>query len=443
MTTHITNTDIIAQLRAHNIDPERVDTLLGRLHAGEISDNSFIIAKNRLRPPTENDYIAYETPNIEVTDEQLTDWKTHYGLALHSPLSHEDCRALGLAAIRAGELGLFWLNGGAATRYFNLKKVNAKERERFATELNALNSEAMAKPKGVTPVINDMTYLELKVRNLIRIEREAKTTAPIPVILMNSFITDNETTEHFKALYKKYPEIQRTQFHKVIQQPTIPRFTKTSTREAIDIYTDEQGEISFAPTGHGDFLTLLKNFFEHEGKNLDIRYLFFANIDNFGATIDPAILGIHIANKQGRTVELAPKAKGDKGGAPCFVDDKLIIVEQMKFPPDFDQDLITAFNTNTFWFTVSDLLAISTELPLIIAEKTVGNIEVLQLENFACDINLPSTFVNAPRERRFWPTKRYVDLLIYRDAHPNNDVERRQHEQFRALLKDEYDIAIE
>ena len=83
------------------------------------------------------------------------------------------------------------------------------------------------------------------------------------------------------------------------------------------------------------------------------------------------------------------------------------------------------------------------ELPLILAEKTIGSDDVLQLEHLACDVNVPSAFVNAPRKKRFWPTKRYVDLLIFRDPNPQNDEEEIQHKEFQELLKNEYDIEIE
>ena len=101
----------------------------------------------------------------------------------------------------------------------------------------------------------------------------------------------------------------------------------------------------------------------------------------------------------------------------------------MKFPEDFDQDSIPTFNTNSFWLTIEDILNYKEELPLIMADKTVQDTDVIQLEHFACDINLDSAFLEVPRDKRFWPTKRYVDLLIYRE-----------NKAFQQLIAEEYGI---
>ena len=50
-----------------------------------------------------------------------------------------------------------------------------------------------------------------------------------------------------------------------------------------------------------------------------------SNVDNLTATVDPAIVGAHIAANQPLTVEVAPKEPGDRGGAPAFVDGTLQI----------------------------------------------------------------------------------------------------------------------
>ncbi len=395
---YIDNQELREQLKAFNIDPEQIKHVHLKLQSGDISPTSFIYPKEILRAPKENEYDHYEN------------------------LDKEDLRKIGQEAIDNGELCVFWLNGGAATRYFNMKKVSDEEKEKYKEELEALTPEIINSPKGVTKTVNDLSYLELKLKNLIKVNPNLK------VILMNSFVTDEKTEEHLDEIINRNPELDRGQFFKVLQKPLYPRFTKPETIDEIDVFISPEGELSFAPCGHGDFLHLIQDFFK-EHKWPEVKYMLFANIDNFGTTIDPVILGYHIKQGRGRTVELARKNPGDKGGAPCFVNDRLVIVEDMKFPEDFNQDDIKSFNTNTFWFTIEELMKYEEELPLILATKTVEGEEVYQVEHFANDVNLETSFLETPREKRFLPTKRYVDLLIYKED-----------DKFKKLLQDEYNV---
>ena len=80
-----------------------------------------------------------------------------------------------------------------------------------------------------------------------------------------------------------------------------------------------------------------------------------SNVDNLAATLDPTIIGANLASKKAISVEVADKAKGDKGGAPARVDGVLQVVEGFRFPESFDQDSIPVFNTNSFIIDVEAL----------------------------------------------------------------------------------------
>ncbi|MBU0731717.1 UTP--glucose-1-phosphate uridylyltransferase [Patescibacteria group bacterium] len=400
----VDNDQIKKQLAMRGIDPSKVDAIHLQMKKGEISPDSFVVESSRLKPPQEKDYDKYQD------------------------LDQEKLQIIGEQSIKNDELVVFWLNGGAATRYFDESKITPEEKGKYHSELAKLAPAIKESPKGITPVINDMTFLEIKILNLLKLTKDLGLKKHPQVILMNSFITDEATREHLDQLYKKYPDLHPSRFHFVLQKPIIPRFSKVQNLEDIDVFVDSKGELSFAPCGHGDFLFLVQDYLRKENIP-DIKYMFFSNIDNFGTWIDPVILGYHINSGQGRTVELAAKNPGDKGGAPCFVDGEMMIVEDMKFPPDFDQDQIKVFNTNNFWFTVFDLENYDQELPFVIAEKVLPEGEVYQLEHFACDVNLPSAYLEVPRQTRFWPTKRYVDLLAFFED-PN----------FQKLLQNNYSL---
>ena len=83
-------------------------------------------------------------------------------------------------------------------------------------------------------------------------------------------------------------------------------------------------------------------------------------------------------------------------------------------------------------------MAFAEDLPLVLAEKTISDNSVIQLEHFACDVNLPSRFIVVPRDKRFWPVKRYVDLLIYQDPANKSEI----HKQFLQLMKEQYEIDV-
>ncbi|MFA6027413.1 MAG: UTP--glucose-1-phosphate uridylyltransferase [Patescibacteria group bacterium] len=400
----LTKKEINSQLLKQGVEPEQINELHLKLSLGQITYDSFIYSAKQLKAPSDSMFAFLDS------------------------VKESGLKNIGEEAIKKGELLVFWLNGGAATRYFDDSKITKAERKKFQKELSLISSFTRSLPKGITPVIHDITYLELKIINLLKITAELKLKDHPPVLIMNSFLTDKPTRDHLDQLFKKYPQLRRELFHFIVQRPKVPRFKKVKNLSETELFIDQKGHLSFAPAGHGDFLYLTRDYFNEEGIT-GVKYMFFNNIDNFGSTINPTILGYHIQQRKGRTVEVAPKTKGDKGGAPCLVDNKIEIVEQMKFPQNFAQSSLKYFNTNNFWFTLKSLLDYEEDLPLIIAEKKIAEGEVLQLEHFACDVNLPSNYLVVPRDERFWPAKRYVDLLIYL-----------KDKKFKDLLKREYDL---
>ena len=408
---HIDRAQIQEQLRRRGIDPEHIRALHVKLQSGELDQSSFVVAPKRLRAPTTTDVI------------------------LPDRLDRPSLQKLGENLLRQDKLLLFWLSGGAATRYFDPSKIKSEEHERYGKILNAMGDTMSYLPKGTTPVVNGMSYLELKIRNLLHVTKQCQLDVHPQVVLMTSFLTDEQTRAHLSVLFQKYPDLDPSRFHFVVQEPRLPRFTKVADIKNIDLFINNRDQLSFAPCGHGDFVYLVQDYLR-KVRIPNVEYMFFANADNLAATVEPWLLGLHAQAKTGRTVELVEKQADDQGGAPCFVDDQLVILEGMKFPSDFDQNRIPWINTNTFWFTLNDLLQFQEDLPLVLAEKTIPDGDVIQLEHFACDVNVPSQYVVLPRLERFWPVKRYVDLLIYQD--PGSSIE--LYEQFETLLHTAYNV---
>jgi hypothetical protein len=107
------------------------------------------------------------------------------------------------------------------------------------------------------------------------------------------------------------------------------------------------------------------------------------------------------------------------GGAPVRVDGKLQLLEGPRFPPGFDQDLVSVFNTNTAVFDL-DALDADYDLTWMYVEKAVGERTAVQLERVYHEVTrfLPTTYLVVPRSGprgRFLPIKTPDDLAAARE----------------------------
>lgn len=138
-------------------------------------------------------------------------------------------------------------------------------------------------PKSVIPVRNELTFLDLTVQ---QIESLNKTyDADVPLVLMNSFNTDDDT----EKVIRKYKGF-RVKIY-TFNQSCFPRISRDSLLPVAKDFDVEKDIEAWYPPGHGDFYEsfansgLLKQFI-NEGR----EYCFLSNIDNLGATVDLSIL---------------------------------------------------------------------------------------------------------------------------------------------------------
>jgi UTP--glucose-1-phosphate uridylyltransferase len=246
--------------------------------------------------------------------------------------------------------------------------------------------------KAVVPVIDGRTFLQLKLDDVRAVSPKA------PVYVMSSFTTHQRLEEHVKELGATDTFV-------------FPQFVSLRLTPQGTLFKEADGDVSPYATGHGDLTFafrrsgLLAKFRAGGGK-----LLVMSNVDNLGATLDPAVIGAHL-DKPGiaLSAEVVRKAKGDKGGAPARLNGVPQVIEGFRFPADFDQDSIPVFNTNTF---VMDAAAIDRDfaLPFYRVEKKVEGATAIQFERLVGELTafLPSTFLEVPREgasSRFLPAK--------------------------------------
>lgn len=286
---------------------------------------------------------------------------------------HAALVARGEQAIRDKQVGIIVLAGGMATRFGGVVKA-------------------------AVPVVNNRSFLDLKHADVR--DTAARLGVSIPTYVMTSFATHDRIVQQVRDEKLERDDAKIVCFPQMVS-------VRLTTDGAL---FHEDGGVSPYATGHGDLTFALRRAgilgrFRRGGGKL----LFMSNVDNLGATLDPAIIGAHLARGAKITAEVVRKDPGDKGGAPARVDGSPQIVEAFRFPPSFDQSTIPLFNTNTFVF---DAEAIDRDFDLTFfrVEKKVGDAKVIQFERLVGQLTafLPTHFLEVARsggEGRFQPVK--------------------------------------
>jgi UTP--glucose-1-phosphate uridylyltransferase len=304
---------------------------------------------------------------------------------------HERLAALGLEAIGRGELALCVMAGGMATRMGGVVKA-------------------------LVEAFDGRTFLDLRLR-------EGATWAdragrPVPLWLMTSDATDGPIRE---ALAKAEAPAHVATF----AQDLGLRLTREGT-----LFLGDDGQPSTYAPGHGDLPDALRRSgrleeFEQSGG----KYVWIANLDNLGATIDPAILGHFVETGADVMVEAAPKVAGDKGGIPVWADApgsdgravrRLQVLEEFRLPQGFDASSVRVFNTNTFLVRAEPLLRAPVEWSWFEVEKKVGERTAVQFERLLQELTaaMPAAYLRVPRDgvaARFLPVKDHDELARRRE----------------------------
>lgn len=292
----------------------------------------------------------------------------------------------GLDAMKRGELALCVLAGGMATRMGGVVKA-------------------------LVEAIPGHTFLELRLR-----EREVmskRAGREVPLWLMTSEATDGPIREALGARLGKGVE-------------TFVQCASLRLTPGGRLFKDEHGEPDVYATGHGDLPDalrqsgLLDRFLAERGRGRDTSpgeppYVWIANLDNLGATIDPAILGWHVDHGHALSVELVDKVEGDRGGIPVRWEGRPIVAEELRLPVSFDPSKVRVFNTNTFLVSAAALARLPADFTYVEVEKTVDGRKAIQFERLLGEITamLPPRFLRVPRAgaaARFLPVKDLPEL---------------------------------
>lgn len=330
-------------------DEKQFQMLRERFVRGELG-----VEGNRLRdkvePPTSKDIVRLPAPD--------------------SP-ERTELAARGIEAMRAGQVGCVVLAGGMATRFGGVVKAGVK-------------------------ALADRTFLDLKLGG-VKLAAE-RAGGRVPAYIMTSFATDPEVRRMLEALQS--PAVPARAFAQFVSLRLRPDGELFQDGKALSPYAPGHGDLSFALRQSG----VLSEFIAGGG-----RALYMSNVDNLAATLDPAIIGAHLAGGKAVTAEVVSKDPGDAGGAPALVNGTLQIVESFRFPQDFDENRIPVFNVNSF---VLDAHAIDRDFPLswFVVRKKVAGQEAIQFEHLVGELTafLATQCLHVEREGadgRFQPVK--------------------------------------
>ena len=272
---------------------------------------------------------------------------------------------------------------------------------------------------------NDVIALQLRALS-------KETGIAIPLIHMTSFSTD----EDVRSVMIDYTDLSPSGLPATFQQHRHPKIyldTLTPAKESHD-------DLNWNPPGHGDiYPSLIATGLAERLLKMGKRYLFVANADNLGATVEPAILGYIARTGAPFLMETAERTKADaKGGhlARRRSTGRLLLRESSQAPttergeiiPQFqDVSRYRHFNTNNIWLDLEAVLEVArthegtVPLPLISNKKTVNprdktSRKVVQIETAmgaAIEVFEGSRALQVPRSR-FAPVKSNNDLLVVR-----------------------------
>jgi UTP--glucose-1-phosphate uridylyltransferase len=279
-------------------------------------------------------------------------------------------------------------------------------------------------PKGILKAKNGRSYLDIIIGQTAALK--SRWGADVPLVLMNSFFTDEPTLECIKSHAAAPITFLQHQVPRLVEETLAP----------LELGTEDD----WAPPGHGDIYESMKrqgllDRLLREGK----RWAFISNIDNLAATLEPWILGLIAQEQIEFLLEVTDRTPVDrKGGTLVLRDGHLDLLEIAQVSPHdreefMDIDRFRVFNTNNVWIDLEALASAldsgSLVLPLIQNHKTIAGIKIIQLETA-----MGAAVGSFPRAKglrvgrdRFFPTKKVADLFrLQSDACVLDDMYRLQ-----------------
>lgn len=291
-------------------------------------------------------------------------------------------------------------------------------------------------PKSLISVRNELTFLDLTIQQIENLNKSYGCN--IPLVLMNSFNTHEETAKVLQKYQKvnveietfvqsMYPRLNRESLLPIVKyvDPALLLGSKKSEnydRPPVDLS-------GWYPPGHGDvYRRFCESGLAQKMRKAGKEWIFISNIDNLGACVDLNILNFLTSNPNsapGFVMEVTDKTRADvKGGTLVGYEGRLRLLEIAQVPPEHVDEFTSVrkfriFNTNNLWAKLSEVEELvkndQMTMEVIRNPKTLDSgINIIQLEEAAGAAirNFKGAIgINVPRSR-FLPVKTTSDLLL-------------------------------
>ncbi len=125
-------------------------------------------------------------------------------------------------------------------------------------------------------------------------------------------------------------------------------------------YTDNLPMQCLHPTGHWyEVPNMLRNGVLRDllEQHPQLRHFMIHNIDTLGASLDPCVIGLHIDRGAAMTTEVIARQIDDRGGGLARIDGRLRIIEGLALPSEEVESALSYYNSNTMWIDIDRMLA--------------------------------------------------------------------------------------
>jgi UDP-N-acetylglucosamine/UDP-N-acetylgalactosamine diphosphorylase len=324
-------------------------------------------------------------------------------------IPREEAIAAGSAALAAGRVGVILVAGGQGTRL------------------------GFPHPKGMYPIgpVSRHSLFQILIEKLIAVRR--RSAAPIPLYVMTSPATHDETAE-FLAVQRRFGMPHEDV--KLFRQGTMPAIDAATGK----LLLEDKASLFLAPDGHGGMLIALSSHgLLEEMTRRGLHLLCYVQVDNpLVELCDPAFIGYHVLSRSEMSTQVVAKSSPRENvGNVVQIDGRTTILEYSDLNPLSDeivlrttpegQPVFWAGNTAVHVFDLDFLrrMALTGDaLPFHVARKPAPYLDeqgnkvqprdcnALKFERFIFDL-LPAArqaiVVEVDRRRAFAPLKNGID----------------------------------
>jgi UDP-N-acetylglucosamine pyrophosphorylase len=287
--------------------------------------------------------------------------------------ANKEYTEIGLKALQNGELAIVTLAGGVGSRWTKgagvVKSLNpfakfAGKHRNFVEIHLAKTNKTKIDYQATLPHVFTTSYLTHKaIAGFVNsynkeVKNSHTSVSQGQVIGLRLIPTERDLRFMWEEMHQ---QLLDEQAQKVQQSVRAALINWAKTNGEGEDYRDNLPSQCIHPVGHwyeipNLFLngTLKKLIAE----NPNLKHLMVHNIDTLGTNADPAMLGYHIQNNKGMTIEVISRKLDDRGGGLAKINGQLRLVEGLALPDEKVEFNLSYYNTNTFWINIDKLLQV-------------------------------------------------------------------------------------